>query len=141
MKQRELALNILNKTIADESYSNLLMRRELNRIEPIKRAFVTNLVNGVLRKYEFLSYQFAKDIEPKTSLRIRLILCMAMFERFVLKQEDYVVNNEYVSLGQNRYEKAFINVLLHKHKSLKLAPDPDINACLPKWIYNLLAKQ
>ena len=66
---------------------------------------------------------------------------MAMFERFVLKQEDYVVNNEYVSLGQNRYEKAFINVLLHKHKSLKLAPDPDINACLPKWIYNLLAKQ
>ena len=56
MKQRELALNILNKTIADESYSNLLMRRELNRIEPIKRAFVTNLVNGVLRKYEFLSY-------------------------------------------------------------------------------------
>lgn len=141
MKQRELALNILNKTIADESYSNLLMRRELNRIEPIKRAFVTNLVNGVLRKYEFLSFQFAEDIEPKTSLRIRLILCMAMFERFVLKQEDYVVNNEYVSLGQNKYEKAFINVLLHKHKSLKLSPDPDVNACLPKWIYNLLAKQ
>ena len=141
MKQRELALNILNKTIADKSYSNLLMRRELNKIEPIKRAFVTNLVNGVLRKYEFLSYQFLEDIDAKTSLRIRLILCMAMFERFVLKQEDYVVNNEYVSLGRNKYEKAFINVLLHKHTSLKASPDPDVNACLPKWIYDLLSRQ
>lgn len=141
MKQRELALNILHKTIADESYSNLLMRRELNRIEPIKRAFVTNLVNGVLRKYEFLSYQFEEDIDDKTSLRIRLILCMAMFERFVLKQEDYVVNNEYVSLGRNKYEKAFINVLLHKHTSLKASEDPDVNACLPKWIYDLLSRQ
>ncbi|MBQ1307506.1 MAG: hypothetical protein IIY56_05080, partial [Erysipelotrichaceae bacterium] len=141
MKQRELALNILNKTIADESYSNLLMRRELNRIEPIKRAFVTNLVNGVLRKYEFLNYQFIEDIDSKTSLRVRLILCMAMFERFVLKQEDYVVNNEYVSLGRNKYEKAFINVLLHKHTSLKRSPDPDVNACLPKWIYDLLSRQ
>ena len=141
MKQRELALNILNKTIADESYSNLLMRRELNRIEPIKRAFVTNLVNGVLRKYEFLNYQFEEDIDVKTSLRVRLILCMAMFERFVLKQEDYVVNNEYVSLGRNKYEKAFINVLLHKHTSLKRSPDPDVNACLPKWIYDLLNRQ
>ena len=141
MKQRELALNILNKTIADESYSNLLMRRELNRIEPIKRAFVTNLVNGVLRKYEFLNYQFEEDIDVKTSLRVRLILCMAMFERFVLKQEDYVVNNEYVSLGRNKYEKAFINVLLHKHTSLKRSPDPDVNACLPKWIYDLLSRQ
>ena len=141
MKQRELALNILQKTIADESYSNLLMRRELNRIEPIKRAFVTNLVNGVLRKYEFLSYQFAEDIDRKTSLRVRLILCMAMFERFVLKQDDYVVNNEYVDLGRNKYEKAFINVLLHKHKNLIPCDEAYINACIPKWIYDLLSKQ
>ena len=141
MKQREVALNILNKTIADESYSNLLMRKELNRLEPVKRAFVTNLVNGVLRKYEFLLYQFAEDINSRTSLRVRLILCMALFERFVLKQEDYVVNNEYVALGRNKYEKAFINVLLHKHKELKMADDPYINACLPKWIYDLLSRQ
>ena len=107
MNQRELALDILYKTINDESYSNLLMRKQLNKIEPIQRAFVTNLVNGVLRKYEILMDQFENEIEYKTSLRVRLILAMALYERFALKEKDYVVNNEYVSLGRNKYEKSF----------------------------------
>ena len=54
MNQRELALNILYKTIKDSSYSNLLMRKELNKLPEIQRGFVTNLVNGTIRKYEYL---------------------------------------------------------------------------------------
>ncbi len=141
MEQRELALNILCRTIEEESYSNLLMRKELNKIPSLKRAFVTNLVNGVLRKYEFLNYQFEEEIHKSTSLRCRLILCMAMFERFFLKEKDYAVNNEYVNLGKNRYEKAFINAVLRKCNTLKHSDDPSIEACLPKWIYSLLASQ
>ena len=141
MEQRELALNILCRTIEEESYSNLLMRKELNKIPALKRAFVTNLVNGVLRKYEFLNYQFEDEIRKSTSLRCRLILCMAMFERFFLKEKDYAVNNEYVNLGKNRYEKGFINAVLRKCDSLKHSSDPSIEACLPKWIYSLLASQ
>lgn len=141
MEQRELALNILCRTIEEESYSNLLMRKELNKIPALKRAFVTNLVNGVLRKYEFLNYQFEDEIRKSTSLRCRLILCMAMFERFFLKEKDYAVNNEYVNLGKNRYEKGFINAVLRKCDSLKHSSDPNIEACLPKWIYSLLASQ
>ena len=141
MNQRELALQILHKTIADESYSNLLMRTELNKIDLVQRAFVTNIVNGVLRKYEFLIYQFEGDISNKTSLDTRLIIAMALYERFVLKEKDYVVNNEYVSLGKNKYEKAYINAILHKIKTLKRADKEYVNACLPEWLYNLLAKQ
>ena len=141
MNQRELALQILHKTIADESYSNLLMRTELNKIDLVQRAFVTNIVNGVLRKYEFLIYQFEGDISNKTSLDTRLIIAMALYERFVLKEKDYVVNNEYVSLGKNKYEKAYINAILHKIKTLKRADKENVNACLPEWLYNLLAKQ
>ena len=141
MNQRELALQILHKTIADESYSNLLMRTELNKIDLVQRAFVTNIVNGVLRKYEFLIYQFEADISNKTSLDTRLIIAMALYERFVLKEKDYVVNNEYVSLGKNKYEKAYINAILHKIKTLKRADKENVNACLPEWLYNLLAKQ
>lgn len=141
MTQRETALEILYKTIKEESYSNLLMRKELEKLPQIQRAFTTNLVNGVLRKYEYLSYQFQDEIRLDTSLRVRLILCMALYERFYLKEKDYVVNNEYVELGKNRHEKAFINALLHKMKNLKEAKEPWIRNSLPEWIYRLLSSQ
>ena len=141
MTQRETALEILYKSIKEESYSNLLMRKELEKLPQIQRAFVTNLVNGILRKYEFLSYQFQDEIRADTSLRIRIILCMALYERFYLKEKDYVVNNEYVELGRNRHEKAFINALLHKIKNPKEAEEPWIRNNLPEWIYRLLSSQ
>jgi len=141
MNQRELALEILYKTIKEESYSNLLMRSELNKISPVKRPFVTNLVNGVLRNYEFLSFQFEDQIEQKTSLRCRLILCMALFERFYFHEKDYVVNNEYVELAANRYEKSFVNALLHKIKYLNPANEEYTRYSLPEWIYKLLKAQ
>ena len=141
MNQRQLALNILYKTINDESYSNLLMRKELNKLPLQQRAFVTNLVNGVLRKYEYLSFQLNDYINSSTTLKVKLILIMALFERFALNEKDYVVNNEYVQLGKNKYEKAFINAILHKIKNLKQATTNSSKYNLPEWICNLLMKQ
>ena len=141
MNQRQLALQILYKTINDESYSNLLMRKELNKLEPIQRGFVTNIVNGVLRKYEFLNFQIEDLINENTNLKTKLILMMALFERFYLKEKDYVVNNEYVKLGKNKYEKSFINALLHKIKTLKEPNTLSSKYNLPEWIVNLLSKQ
>ena len=140
MNQRKIAYDILVKTISDESYSNLLMRQELNRVEPIQRAFVTNLVNGVLRKYELLEYQYADQIKDNTSFSNRIILNMAMFERFYLKEKDYVVNNEYVELADNRYDKAFINAVLRNVSDFK-ETEGSVAACLPEWIYRLLKAQ
>ena len=141
MNQRETALDILHKTISKESYSNLLMRKELEKFPVVQRAFITNLVNGVLRHYEFLHYQIEDEIKKNTSLKTKLILIMALFERFVNKEKDYVVNNEYVALASNRYEKAFVNALLHKIKNLKVCDDEAKANNLPEWIYRLLKAQ
>ena len=141
MNQRELALNILYMTIKEESYSNLLMRRELKKIPPIQRGFVTNLVNGVLRNYELLCYQFEDDCKSSTPLRLKILLCMALFERFYLNEKDYAINNEYTGLGKNKFERSFINAILHKCVHIKASEDGFVNASLPKWIYSLLAKQ
>ncbi|MBQ2509950.1 MAG: hypothetical protein II529_03900 [Erysipelotrichaceae bacterium] len=141
MNQREIALNILNKTIKEESYSNLLMRRQLDKLEPIQRAFTTNLVNGVLRNYETLSFQFSSFCDPKTSLKLRIILCMAMYERFYLHEKDYAVNHEYVDLCRNRYERSFVNAVLRKTTKYR-EPDTDSIRCnLPEWICGLLRSQ
>ena len=140
MNQRQIAFDILYKTISDESYSNLLMRKQLNKLEPMQRAFVINLVNGVLRKYELLEYQYRQQISSNTSLANRLILDMALFERFFLKEKDYVVNHEYVELADNRYDKSFINAVLRKTDRFQEG-DASVSACLPEWIYRLLKAQ
>lgn len=141
MNQRELALHILYKTIKDSSYSNLLMRNELNKLPEIQRGFVTNLVNGTIRKYEYLYSQFKNEIKANTDLRLILILCMALYERFYLNEKDYVVNNEYVSLCKNKHDKGFINALLHKINELKKSDNDADNCFLPEWIYRLLKSQ
>lgn len=141
INQRQLALDILYKVIKDDSYSNLLMRKELNKIDVIQRAFVTNLINGVLRKYEYLMYQIEDEVDKNTNFRLKLILIMALYERFALKEKDYVVNNEYVNLCSNKYEKAFVNALLHKIKNLKVTNIAHIKYCLPEWLYKLLSNQ
>ena len=55
--QRKIAFKIIYKTISDNSFTNLLMRKELDKLPQIQRGFVTNLVNGVLKNYDLLVYQ------------------------------------------------------------------------------------
>ncbi len=141
MNQREIALDILYKTIKDESYSNLLMRQELNKVEPIHRAFITNLVNGVLRKYELLIYQIKDDVSENTPLKLKLILCLALYEKFFLHEKEYAVNYEYVELCKNKYDKAFVNAILRKTTVLKETNIAYVKYCLPEWMYKLLSSQ
>ena len=141
ISQKEIALNIIYKTISDASYTNLLMRKELDKLPVIQRPFVTNLVNEVLRKYDYLIYQVKDEINNKTKLKNKIIIAMALYERFFLKEKDYVVNNEYVKLGKNEYDKAFINALLRKELVLKEPLEQYIKYSLPKWLYDLLNKQ
>ena len=141
MNLRKIAYEILYEVIKENAYSNLLMRQKLNTVPKQNRAFITNLVNGVLRKYEYLKYQIDLFSNKKTKFSVTLIIVMGLYEKFYLKEKDYVVNNEYVELGKNQYDKKFINACLRNIKQLNVSDDQAINACLPKWIFNLLSSQ
>ncbi len=141
MNPREIALEIIYKTINDAAYTNLLMRDRLNVLPINQRPFVTNLVNSVLKKYYYLLFQIQDEINDSTPLRNKIILAMALYEKFYLKEKDYVVNNEYVNLGKNKYDKAFINAILRKDIKLKNSDEEHINYSLPLWLYKLLNKQ
>lgn len=138
--QRKIAFNIIYNTIVKKSYSNLLMRKELDKLEKIQRNFVSELVNGVLRNYDYLVYQ-TKSFYTKTNINNEIILAMASYERFFMHEKDYVVNNEYVKLAKDEYNKSFINAILHKTNKLIEPEDNYIKESLPKWIYDLLNKQ
>lgn len=139
MSQRSIALEIICKSIGDNSYTNLLMRKKLNELEPIQRPFVTSLVAGVLKEYDYLLYQVKDYLKSNTSLKNKVIISMALYERYYLNKEAYAVNNEYVNLA-NKYDKPFINAILRKEIEFKKGPEY-INNSLPEWLYNLLAKQ
>lgn len=141
MNLRQLALEILNKTITDESYASLLMREKLNSIPIINRPFVSELVYGTLRNYYLLEYQIKDEINNKTNKRLKLILIIALYERFFMNTKEYALVNEYVELAKNKYDKAFINALLHKKTELIHPEDKAIDNSLPLWIYNLLKSQ
>lgn len=138
--QREIALKIIYKTISDNSFTNLLLRSELEKLPKIQRPFVTNLVNGVLKNYDYLNFQH-KHLYKKISTKNQIILSMAVYEKFYLNEKEYVVNNEYVNLAENEYDRSFINAILHKINSLIEPSEMHIKHSLPKWIYSLLSKQ
>lgn len=138
--QRLIALNILRKTISDESFTSLLMRKELEKLEKVQRPFVTNIVQGVLKNYELLEYNVNLYVR-KTSLTNKLILMMALYERYFLKEKEYAVNNSYVELSKTKYDKSFINATLRNIRELKYSDNEWINVSLPEWLYKLIEKQ
>lgn len=138
--QRLIALNILRKTICDESFTSLLMRKELEKLEKVQRPFVTNIVQGVLKNYELLEYNVNLYVR-KTSLTNKLILMMALYERYFLKEKEYAVNNSYVELSKTKYDKSFINATLRNIRELKYSDNEWINVSLPEWLYKLIKKQ
>lgn len=138
--QRKIAYHIIYKTINDSSYTNLLMRKELDKLPLIQRGFVVTLVNGVLKKYNYLNYQHAAFYK-NTSLKNKIILSMAIYEKFFMNSKEYAVINEYVKLAESKYDKAFINAILHKIDKLNEPQEAYLKESLPMWIYNLLAKQ
>lgn len=145
MEQRKLAYEILSSSLIDGKYTALLMKNSLNKLPRIQRAFVTELVNGVLRHYFELQAQF-KDDAPKISLKLSIILSMALYERFFMHQKDYVINSEYPDLVNKKGEKAFISAILHKkdrYQSFDGSSDEElsIHYSIPLWMIKLLKKQ
>lgn len=138
--QRKIALKILLKTIKDSSFTNLLMRKDLECLPEIQRAFVTYLVNGVLQNYDLLNFQH-ESYYQKCSIRNKLILSMACFEKFMMNEKDYVVVNEYTNLGESTFDKGFLNAILRKIDKLQYSKEDYINYSLPKWLYSLLKAQ
>lgn len=144
-KQREIAYTILCSSLKGEKYANLAMQKDLNILPFKQRPLVTELVNGVLRNFYYLEYQFKDSIKKDTRLELRIILAMAYYELYFLGEKAYAVVNEYVSLASEK-EKSFINAILRRAQKQKFITSLDnkhlaIKHSLPLFIVNLLAKQ
>ena len=144
--QRKIAYEILLASFKDGQYANLGLKNRLKELKPIHRGFVTELVNGVLRNYYLLEYQFRDYIKQDTKTELKLLMAMSVYERFYLGKDDYVAVNEYVNLAQSKSEKSLLNAVLRKIDTFKEVDensleDISIKYSLPLWIVKMLNKQ
>lgn len=143
--EREIAYKILCEVLLEGKYASLQMKKDLKRLPKEKRGLVTELVNGVLRHFYLLRYQFKDEIKEGTDKRYVILLCMAIYERLFLHKQSYT-SNEYVSILKDKHDRSFINAILRKERMLK---EPDMSTdegsatyySLPLWLYKMLKAQ
>lgn len=144
-RQREIAYQILCEAFRGEKFANLAMQRDLQELPEQQRPFVTDLVNGVLRRFLWLRYQFTQHLRKETRLELQVILAMAFYERIYRKEKNYALVNEYVNLASDK-EKGFVNAVLRKENPI-LEPKGmnvetlSIRYSLPVWIVKMFQKQ
>ena len=118
MKDRKIAFEIL-KEVEEGGNSSYLLDRKLSRIEDEKKkAFITEIVLGVLRwrnRLDYaISYHSNKRIE-KLSLDVIIALRMGIYQLEFMRVPDYAAVNESVELVKAPWKRSFVNGLLRSY--------------------------
>lgn len=135
MKPRQVAYEILKKVMIEQQYANLLMRQySSNEITP----FVTEVVYGVLRNFDYLSNQWVVYTQERPKMDIAIALNIIVYELMFLEHKVYAAVNEGVELVK-KGQRPFVNALMHKVMDHGFIDTTDIalRYSIPNWIYRL----
>ena len=147
MERRKTALHILNEYEEQQTFLNLALKNGLSGLGE-GRAFVTELVYGVVRYRRFLDEiinRFSTTKVKKLSTPVKNILRMGFYQyHFMDKVPDFAVVNESVKLTSKfAYKsKGLVNAVLRK--GLTDAPkdlSPAVKESFPDEVYDLLSSQ
>ncbi|MDR2266524.1 MAG: hypothetical protein LBE09_02910 [Christensenellaceae bacterium] len=136
----------LSEVIRSGAYVNLA----LGKLDEKDRAFVTQVVNGVLENYFELD-SIIKATSPKApQAAIRVLLLQAIYALRYMKEPEYAVVNEHVKLAEELGKEAlkgYVNAVLKKvaNGNYEFPPESDpryeeIKYKLPTWLINIVKK-
>ena len=138
---RRKAYEILKECLLKGSYANLLLRKGLDDLKDTDRYFVTELVNGVIRNFDLLCFQYEGLYQKAPKKEIQILLAMLAYEKFFLGHEDYVLGSVYPMLAK-KGQGDFIMAMLKKlGQTLRYSSKEEINFSMPKWLYDLFRAQ
>lgn len=146
MNERKLAYEILKESYLDKAYVNLVLKNKLKLVDNLKRPFIVEIVNGVIRNDLFLKYQFQHLINNNTKESVIILLMMAYYEKIFMDNVEYAIVNEYVKISNKKY-KAIINAVLRNNLTIKkdliLNSDENLSIyySLPLWILKMIKSQ
>ncbi len=119
---RDIAVNLVMDITQEEAYSNLALKKELQKYPDMKRedkAFITEITNGTIRNIIYIDYVIAQFSSVKFNKIKKLILNILRISVYQLLFMDKVpasaVCNEAVKLSKKRGHSAlsgFVNGVL-----------------------------
>ena len=155
MSARETALSVLHEIETEGAYSNIALKKALNKSElnAKDKALVTELVQGVVKYKKRLDYQIQKTSTvrmKKISPWILCILRMGLYQlQFLDRIPDSAAVNESVKLAAkygHAGSKGFVNALLRKGKEPVPVNESDritelaIRYSYPEWMVERFSK-
>lgn len=154
---RQLALEVLCDIDRKNAYSNILLRHRLKELADARdRAFVTELVYGVIQQQRYLDYvidAFSKRKTKKMEYAVCNILRMGVYQILLLDRvPQSAAVNESVELAKrqkNRGSAAFVNGVLRsvcqRFDTIEWPKDPlqclSVKTSFPFWMAGLFYKR
>lgn len=153
---RHVALDIINKVLQGEQYSNLYINQAIKKkwVEGKDVGLLTELVYGTIQRLMTLDYYLEPFIKEKTvEDSVRNNLRLAVYQAVYLDRiPQHAIVHEAVELAKELHPRAsgFVNGVLRNFfrkplRSLAEINDPlerlSIETSTPLWLVNLWAKQ
>ncbi|MBR2100600.1 MAG: 16S rRNA (cytosine(967)-C(5))-methyltransferase RsmB [Eubacterium sp.] len=115
---RLIAFETLYDITMNGAYSNIALDNALKSCNASDKAFVSNLVLGVIERRITLDYLIKPYLSGKTKPKVMLILCLGAYQLYFMdKVPSSAAINSSVELAANTgvsYYKGLINAVLHK---------------------------
>ena len=117
MNVRKLALEAVEKIIDEAAFSNIVINEFLNKFELKEqdKGLFTNIVYGTIQNLITIDYYLQPFIEgKKVKKKIKYLLYISIYQLVYLKQTEYAVVNEAVSIAsmKDRFLGKFVNGVL-----------------------------
>ncbi len=123
MNAREIAFSMLNDICLHNTYSNLLLRKELNKAKEQDKGLITQIVYGTLQNYRLCRYQWEDLVKKLPSDDICVLLDMSIYQLFYMdKVPAYAIINEAVEITKKSIHPKMakmVNAVLHQAERRK----------------------
>lgn len=123
MNAREIAFSMLKDICLHNTYSNLLLRKELNKAKEQDKGLITQIVYGTLQNYRLCHYQWEDLVKKLPSDDICVLLDMSIYQLFYMdKVPAYAIINEAVEITKKSIHPKMakmVNAVLHQAERRK----------------------
>ena len=123
MNAREIAFSMLKDISLHNTYSNLLLRKELNKAKEQDKGLITQIVYGTLQNYRLCRYQWEDLVKKLPSDDICVLLDMSIYQLFYMdKVPAYAIINEAVEITKKSIHPKMakmVNAVLHQAERRK----------------------
>lgn len=118
MKARGFAYTALCQICIHKTYSNLYLRKELDKVESKDKGLITNIVYGTLQNYRLCRYEWEDLVQKQPKAETAALLDMSVYQLLYMdKLPAYAIINEAVEIAKKHGGKkqgALVNAILHK---------------------------